>query len=148
MFYEYIREDHALDGGATNDKYFTSDSEATEWASVSIESSEEEFVVMITDEGADKRKTEEELIGTKLTHLDRNTRTELKKMLLEKGLIALSLHDLRRSEVLFERDFELKNDEPIYHKSRRMSPKHNNIVKEEIEKMLRAGVVKSISSAW
>lgn len=143
-----LSEQSRLDGGAADCEDFTSDSESTEWASVSIESSEEKFVMMITDEGPDKSPTEEELIVTKLTHLDRNIRRELSKMLLEKVLIALSLDDMRPPEVPVEHDFEMKNDQPIYHKSRRISPKHNTIVKEEIENMFRAGVVKPISSAW
>lgn len=79
--------------------------------------------------------------------MDRKTHTELKKMLLGKGLIALPLHRVRPSGVQVEHYIELNNDEPIYHKLQRLSPRHNTIVKEEIEKMLRVGLIKPISSA-
>lgn len=46
---EYIRNDRALDGWATDSEYFMSDSESSERASVSSEIKEEEFVMMITD---------------------------------------------------------------------------------------------------
>lgn len=91
---------------------------------------------MIMDEEPDMSPSEEYLIDAKLIHINRKKRRELKKMLLGKRMIALSVHDLRPSEVPVEHDFELKNDEPIYHKIRRMSTKHNTKVKEEIEKML------------
>lgn len=62
-------------------------------------------------------------------------------MLLGKGLMAVPLHDLRPLEVLVEIDFKLKNDEPMYHKPRRMYSKHNIIVKTEMKTRLRAGVI-------
>lgn len=97
----------------TDSKDFTTDSEASERGSVSSESSEEEFVVMIMVDGPYKSLTEDEFIDANLTHLNRKNGRALKKMLLGKGRISLSLHDLRPSEVLVEQDFKLKNDDPI-----------------------------------
>lgn len=92
--------------------------------------------------------SEEEIIDANLTHFNRKTRRALKKIVIGKGLIALWLDDLLPLEVTVEHDFELKIDEPIYHKLRRMSPKYNIILKGEIQNMLRACVIKLISSAW
>lgn len=47
-----------------------------------------------------------------------------------------------------ENSFELKDDKPIHHKPRRTPPKNKAIVKAEIEHMLRAGVIRPISSEW
>lgn len=151
---EYVRDDRNL-GGGTDSEDFTSDSDVANGSSSEesdTDDDEGEFVVMLLNEDAcvdgKAEASEEELIDAKIKHLDRRTRSKLKKMLLGRGLIARSLHDLRPSKVPIKHSFELNNYEPIYHKPRRMAPKHNVLVKEEVEKMLRAGIIRPISSAW
>lgn len=84
----------------------------------------------------------------KTHHLNGKTRSELKNLLVRIGLIAQSLDDLRPSKVPVDHSFELKDDKQMYHKLRRMAPKHNFIVKKEIEKLLRARIIRPISSEW
>lgn len=50
LVYEYTRDERSLDGRATDREDFTSDSEAAEGASGSRKSTNEEFLVMITNE--------------------------------------------------------------------------------------------------
>lgn len=54
---------------------------------------------MVKDEGPDMNLLAKELIAENLTHLNRKTLGALKKIILGKGLIALSLHYLHKSEV-------------------------------------------------
>lgn len=73
LVHEYVRKYRPLKGGATDRENFTSDLEATEQASVSSDSTEEAFVIMIIDESPNMSPSEEELIDAKLTPLNRRS---------------------------------------------------------------------------
>lgn len=124
LAYAYMRANLPLQVASTDSEDFTSDSKASWKASVSSESSAEELDVMILDEVPDKIPLEQELIDAKLTHLTKKIRRSIKKMFSGKGLIDLSQHDICPSEVPAEHDFELKNDEPIYHKPLKCHPSY------------------------
>lgn len=49
-------------------------------------------------------------------------------------VLANSLEDVRSSSVSVKHSLELKSDNPIYQKARRMSPMHNEIVRNEIDR--------------
>lgn len=158
MISEYARPRDL--GSGTDSEDFTSSSEATDVSSGGEEEGNEgdqvEYVVMIQsdaesstgnhaeDQGATIRQELEE----KLAHLPKGNAEHLTKILSGSGIIAASLHDLRPANVPVRHSFELKNDEPIYSGGRRLPPKHNKIVKEEIDRMLEAGIVTPTSSAW
>ena len=44
--------------------------------------------------------------------------------------------------------FQLKKDEPVYFKRRSLSPKHNKIAWEELQKMLKVGIIIPAISEW
>jgi len=147
---EYIREDRKLDNN-TDSEDFTSDSDAIPESSSESGSNEDAFVIMHIDEVEEKDSKEKEVsqqIEEKTKHLDDKLKRRVRGLLEKEGLIALSLDDLRPSKVPVKHSFELKDYTPIYHKPRRMPPTHNVIVKAEIEKMLRAGIIRPISSEW
>ena len=143
---EYVRQDRPIDEG-TYSEDFTSDSDvgSTDTDDTNTEE-KEEYVIMVMDEDqkkegeTEKEKTEEELVDDALKHLNRATRRAVKRLLVKRGLIAQSLNDLRPSQVPVQHAFELKDKTPIYHKARRMSPRHNLIVREELDKMWRQGL--------
>lgn len=110
---------------------------------------EEEFVIMhVKEMDSDKPENEEMFVEKKLGHLNQRMRRALQKLLCKRGLIAMSLDDLRPVNVPFKHSFELKDPKAMYHKASRLPPKHKTIVKSEFEKMLRAGVIRPVSSAW
>ena len=69
-------------------------------------------------------------------------------MLLSKDIVAWCLEDLRPAKVPVTHSFDLTDENPIYHRNRRLSPKHNQVVREEIDKMLKAGIIRPSVSAW
>ena len=83
-----------------------------------------------------------------LKHLPKTIRGRLKDIMEKSGTVSDSLEDLRPSDVPVKHHFEFKKDEPVYCKGRRLSPKHNTIVWEEFQKMLKAGIVIPASSEW
>ena len=56
-------------------------------------------------------------------------------------MVAESLYDLRQADVPVRHHFELKTKEPIYRKGRRLSPKHNKLLWNELQKMLEAVII-------
>ncbi len=84
---------------------------------------------------------ENELLDEKLSHLNTKDAESVKKMVRDyPEVIANSFEDMRPSTVSVTHRFELTSENPIYHKTRRMSPSHNDIVLKEIDRMLAAGI--------
>lgn len=77
----------------------------------------------------------------KLSHLPEQDRKRMFKMLTNSNAIATSLYDLTPSTVPYEHSFELMDDTPVYHRARRMAPKHNELVRKELDMMLKAGII-------
>lgn len=69
-------------------------------------------------------------------------------MLRDKNICAWSFNHLHAANVPVQHSFELSDKTPIYHNPRRMSPRHNQIVREEIDKMLHAGIITTTVSSW
>lgn len=67
---------------------------------------------------------------------------------MQRGMVARSFDDLKRSDVREGHSIELKDEEAICMKGYRLSPRDNIIVRKELEKMLRAGIWTPASSAW
>ena len=64
------------------------------------------------------------------------------------GIDAWSLDDLRPAEVPVSHSFGLVDSTPIYSSVRRLPPRHNAVVREELDKMLEAGIITPAVSAW
>lgn len=85
-------------------------------------------------------------MGTKLVNLPRKIRRRFEGRLRKSGVVAEYLYNLRPADVSIRHRFELQKDEPVYSMGRRQSPKHNRIIREELQKMMKAGVIVSASS--
>jgi hypothetical protein len=114
---------------------------------------EGELVVTVyTDEdacgGGENEASESELLEAKLGHLAAEQRQEIENAMQEENVIATSIHDLRPAEVHYEHSFELTTDVPMYQRNRRLNPKHNDIIREELDKMLAARIIKPAISAY
>lgn len=68
-------------------------------------------------------------------------------LLHEVEIFSWSLHDLRSADVPVQHTFEVTDDKPFYHRPRRMSPKHKQIIVEEVQKILDTGVIVLATSA-
>ena len=83
----------------------------------------------------------------KLAHLDSDTQNVIETVMMEKSIVATSLDDPRPADVQIEYHFELKVTNPIYHSARKMGPLPNDIVREELDKMLELGIITPSMSA-
>ena len=64
------------------------------------------------------------------------------------GIDAWSLDALRPAEVPVSHSFDLVDPTSIYYPVRRLSPRHNAVVREELDKMFEAGIIATELSAW
>ena len=144
----------------TESEIFTTDSSDDESASPddsSDEDSDEEgdlIVALAKETEASSSDSEEEetdhaaVLGAKLAHLPGEISSLICALLYELGVCAWSFEDIHAANVPIRHSFELTDARPIYHNPRRMPPRDNQTVREEVEKMLRAGIVKHANSAW
>lgn len=63
-------------------------------------------------------------------------------------MIARKLEDLATSGVPFRHLFELKSCQPTSFPLRRVSPKYDEVVRKEINDVLRANIIKPARSPW
>ena len=87
-------------------------------------------------------------IRVKVGHLPDSVSREVFRSLYDSGIIAWSLDDLRPAETPLEHSFALKAETPIHTRVRRLPPRHDDVVREEIDKMLSAGIITPSTSAW
>ena len=64
------------------------------------------------------------------------------------GVVARTSDELRPADVPVKHYFELNDPTPIHNSSRRLAPRHNELVREELDKMLEAGIITPATSAW
>ena len=105
----------------------------------------------IEDQVQDELREKGTLIEEKLAHLDKSDGTVIRRLLNEYDeIIALSLDAIRpaSSKISTRHSFSLTSDNPIFEKDRRLSPMHNRIVREEVDRMLEAGIISPCNSAW
>ena len=141
--YEYER-----DSVYTFEDEFTSDS--TEEDEQEIQESIEELVLMLNEpEEETESSDEDQLVDEKLTHL-KTKDAEAVKMILRDypEVIANSFENVTPSTVSVTHRFELTSENPIYQKARRISPSHNDIVHNQIDCMLAAGVAMDITACY
>ena len=84
----------------------------------------------------------------KFDHLPNNMQEGLIEKLSDSGALAWTLDDLRPADVPVEHDFELSDDRPIHFSPRRMPPRHSEVVRQELDKMLEAGIITPSASPW
>ena len=98
-------------------------------------------------EGGEQTGSQQELTS-RLAHLPREAQEILFHALGANDIVAWTLDDLRPASVPFRHGFELTDEVPIHFRSRRLSPRHQAIVREELDRMLEAGIIKPSVSAW
>ena len=102
------------------------------------------------ESGADAENPERlrlALLIEKLRHLAFKTMESILSSIQNSGIVAWSLDDLRPADVPVSHSFELEDPRPITHTARRLPPRHNEMVREELRQMLEAGIITSSISA-
>lgn len=115
-----------------------------------VELDEEEPESDSEDEEEDDAEEEQDsLLRSKLCHIMKEEADRIVESIKARGIAAWSLDDLRPSDVPVSHSFELVDPTPISHSARRLPPpKHNEVVREELEKMEKAGIITPSVSAW
>lgn len=151
-----LREDES----STDSEDFTSDSAA---GPADSSDDETEYVPTVRDkepfepdsgfppENSEEGNPEREkwdILKAKLGHVDKDRAEEINASIRDAGIAAWSLDDLRPANVPVTHSFELEDERPISHRARRLSPIYNDVVRKELGKMEKAGIVKPSVSAW
>lgn len=92
-------------------------------------------------------KRKKDIIDKKLIPLDECACYEACDTLEHLDILTWSMYHLKSVDVPTKQLFELHNHPPVYQRPRRMSPKHNEIVEEEIGERVEAGIIVAFSSA-
>lgn len=87
------------------------------------------------------------LAALNINHLNTGGQLLLTNALKNFNLVANSSEDLRAAEVSVKHHFELADDSPIYFRPRRLPPLLDNVVEEEISRMLAGGIITPATSA-
>lgn len=80
--------------------------------------------------------------------MDENIATPILVLISGSGCIANEINDIRPADNPVKHTFQNFDDEPMHRKSRRFQPRNIQIVREGLDKMLRAGFKTPESSAW
>ena len=84
----------------------------------------------------------------RLAHLPRKAQEELFQIIQSLEIAAWSFDDLRPSQVPYHHSFDLEDNNPIHFRSRRAPPIHQKVIREQVDKMLEAGIITPSVSAW
>lgn len=144
---DFTTDSSSSDESASGDSGDSSSEEEDSLVVTLVKAGEMEGKFQTTRELSDEEKRLR-LVSEKLKHLPPSEREAVRNMIESSNLAAWSLEDLRSAEVPTKHRFSLTDSCPIYHRPRRMAPKNHAIVKEEISKMLAAGIIVLSSSAW
>lgn len=145
--------------GDTDREDFTDVSSAPKASSEEEDDGEDvcevDYIVMIRDgDGWDEHNVEyreryiREDISEKLGNVPFDVREEINELFVRKKAVMRSLKDLRPANVAVRHCFELKDENAVHSPAHRMPPKHHQLVRVEIKKMLEAGIITPVSSAW
>ena len=100
-------------------------------------------------EDEEENKDEREgLLLSKLSHIEKENADRIIGSIKNMRITAWSLDDLRHADVPVSHSFELTEDTPISHAARRLPPRHNAVVREEIDNMHKAGIISPSAAAW
>ena len=89
----------------------------------------------------------EGLLLSKLSHIAEEKAERIIGSTKKMGTAAWSLDDLRPADVPVPHSFELVDGTQISHAARRLPPRHNAVVREEIDKMQKAGIITPLAAA-
>lgn len=140
-----------------DDNYFTTESSLKQVSLQAEFDSGDSIVVALTRdapecvfsvEDAKRDELKKKAIDKKLNQVDGHFRHNIWHILAQLDILAWYLDELKTTDVLTCLSVKLKDERPIYHRLRKMSQKHNQIVEEEIDKMLKADNIVQSSSAW
>lgn len=154
MVAEYDRQ--RVTTNHTDSEDFTSDSEENGSPDEREEGDDDGLVLTIQDHDVNEHECDfnpsKDLVRVqlrkRLAHIQEETKEKIEKVFLNNDVSGSSLYDLRTSSVPYRHHFELTDETPVYHAARRMAPKHNDVVKQEVDIMLKAGIITPASSAW
>ena len=96
----------------------------------------------------ENRDEKEGLLMSKLSHISKENADRIICSIKSMGIAAWSLDDLRPADVPVSHSFELIDDTLISHAVRRLPPRHNAVVREDINKMQRARIITPSAAAW
>ena len=96
-----------------------------------------------------ERKSGEKTTQTKekIKILSREKETQLTQLLKEYSDIFVKEGELGRTEIMQHKIYT-ENVPPIFQRPYKMSPKENEIIRKELDKMLEQGVIRPSQSPW
>lgn len=77
----------------------------------------------------------------KLSHISKENADRIICSMESMGIAAWSLDDLRSADVPLSYSFEVTDDTPTSYAVRRLPPRHNAVVREEIDGMQKAVII-------
>lgn len=89
-----------------------------------------------------------EEMAEKLETFRFDVREGISEIFINLNVVSRCLEDLHPSNVPLRHFFELKDDSPVYCRPHRNAPRHHQVVKEEIKRMIRAGIITQVFPAW
>ena len=135
------------EAGEDTEDDFTSDSESVGDIGEDSSPDEDDSLVLVLNDKGESRG--DDCVDEKLNHLSNENATAMKYLfMVYADVIARSLDDVRPSRVSTKRKFELKSEEPIFQKLRRAPPSYNEIIRHEVDRMLKAGIITPVESSW
>ena len=108
----------------------------------------EEFSEYEPEDEKENRDGKEGLLMSKLSHISKENANRIMCSIKTMGIAAWSLDDLRPAYVPVSHSFALMDGTQISHVVRGLPPRHNAVVREEIDKMQRAGIITPSAAVW
>lgn len=90
----------------------------------------------------------EQLMNAEPGHVEQPPRVEIADIIMESGSVSRSLDDLNPSNVREGHAIDLKGEGPICTKGYWLSKRDNNLVRKEMDKILRGSIAPPSSSPW
>ena len=148
---EILSLEYEPEFGDDTEDDFTSDTEDEKDIGEDSEPSDTEGLVLVvnSEDPHTSMTSKDELIEQKLSHVPGDYQEVMRYMLREyQDILAESSEEVRPSNSGTVHKFELTTDEPVFQKLRRVPPAHNEVIRKEIDRMLRAGIITPVESSW
>eukprot|EP00737_Agarophyton_chilense_P002013 gb/GEZJ01002278.1/.p1 GENE.gb/GEZJ01002278.1/~~gb/GEZJ01002278.1/.p1 ORF type:complete len:592 (+),score=68.54 gb/GEZJ01002278.1/:824-2599(+) len=172
---QLYNEPPVVDGARTDSEYFVflddsgpdvfpAESVSSSSGSAGESESESELVLALVDRehhepdlagvdsdvpssGEDEESARSALLSSKMAHLRPDLQKKMTDFLKETDIIAWSSGDLCPADVPVKHSFELTDEKPLHSKVRRMPPRHNAVIRKEVNELLKTGIITPSSSA-
>lgn len=92
--------------------------------------------------------SEHGVLEDKPAHLEKDVAGEIMDVLRATKIAASIFYDLGPADVTVEHSFTLTDEQRMYHSTKRMAPKHDDIVRKETIVMLKADIITPETSTW